>query len=247
MTGRRVLFVDPPSVIQEQMIQFLVTAQFEAAIIRDPRKLDPLLRAFAGSVVYFNLDSRMKPEELERVVTSVIEGKSRHGAEVGILSYNENPELAKHYLMELGASCGYVVLQLGFRQSAQIIIRALEAVEAKGQRKFVRVKAPSGRASFNVTVTGVQLTGQIVDLSIAGMACVLPKALAKGEPLDDIQLQLWGTYTKVSGTVAGVRESGEGATTVIMFGQIEDGPTRSKIYGFLKRVMQHEVDRLVGS
>lgn len=246
MAGRRVLFVDPPSVIEEQMIQFLVAAQFEAAIVKDPAALLRVLQKFPGAVVYFNLDSRMKPEELERLVAGVVGTREKHGAEVGILSYNENKEAARRYLMELGATCGYVVLQLGFRQSAQIVVRALEAVEAKGQRKFVRVKTPTGRAKLNVTVGGVQVNGQIIDLSIAGLACSIPKNLPKGTRLDDIQLQLWGTFARVSGVVAGVRGSTAASLTVVMFAPITDGPTKAKIYEFQKRVMQAEVDHAAG-
>lgn len=113
------------------MIQFLVTAQYEAAVIRDHRKVNPVLNAFPGSVVYFNIDTRLPPEALEQIIRAVIAGAPNHGAEVGILSYNPNPDLARHYLMEIGVTCGYVILELGFQKSARIVIKALEAAQAR--------------------------------------------------------------------------------------------------------------------
>lgn len=89
------------------------------------------------------------------------------------------------------------------------------------------------------------LSGKIVDLSIAGMACTVEGSYPKGTHLDSIHLQLWGTHANVSGTIAGTRNDDGEAITVVLFASVEDGPTRSKIYSFLKRVMQHEVDRVV--
>ena len=243
--GRRVLFVDPPSVVQEQMIHFLVTAQYEAAIVKDHRKINAVLRAFPESVVYFNLDSHMPAEALEQVVRAVIAGKENHGAEVGVLSYNSNPDLAKHYLLDLGATCGYVILALGFQKSARIVIRALEAAEARGDRKFVRVKVPKGKGTIHVDTGGQSVTGEILDISEAGMACLLRADYGPGTVLQDIQLRLWGSILSVGGTIRGTRKTPLGLVYVIMFDPISDSRARSKMYGFLRRVMQHEVDSIL--
>lgn len=240
--GRRVLFVDPPSVIQEQMIQFLVTAQHEAAIVKDPRKIMQVIRRFPGSIVYFNIDSRLPPGALEQIVRGVIHTRDDHGADVGILSYNENAELARRYLMDLGVSCGYVVLSLGFEKSARIVLKALEAVEAQGKRKYVRVRPPQGKAALNIAYSGGYVDGRIVDISAVGIAAALDTDVPVGTELENVQLKLWGTLLTVSARVAGTRAAPEGTITVLLYDEITDGARRGKIYGFLKRVMQHEVD-----
>lgn len=237
--------MNPPSVVQEQMIHFLVTAQYEAAIVNDHRKINAVLRAFPDSVVYFNIDSHLPPAALEQIVRAVINGKEQHGAEVGILSYNANPELAKHYLMELGATCGYVVLELGFQKSARIAIKALEAVEARGERRFVRVKVPKGKGTLHATAGSSTITGEVLDISEAGMACMLKTEFGPGTMLPDIQLRLWGSILSVGGTIKGTRSSPDGIVSVVMFDPIEDSRVRSKLYTFLRRVMQHEVDTLL--
>ncbi|MFW5695582.1 MAG: PilZ domain-containing protein [Alkalispirochaeta sp.] len=243
--GRRVLFVNPPSVVQEQMIHFLVTAQYEAAIVKDHRKINAVLRAFPDSVVYFNIDSHLPPAALEQIVRAVINGKEQHGAEVGILSYNANPEMAKHYLMDLGATCGYVILELGFQKSARIVMKALEAVEARGDRRFVRVRVPKGKGTLHATAGSGTVTGEVLDISEAGMACLLKTDFGPGTILPDIQLRLWGSIVSVGGTIRGTRSSPEGTVSVVMFDKIDDSRTRSKLYTFLRRVMQYEVDNLL--
>ncbi len=245
--GRKVFFVDPPSVVEDQMIHFLVTAQYEVAVVKNPRSITRVLTRFPCSIVYFNLDSRFPAEELEHVVRSIVGANKQLNTDVGVLSYNENPDSARLYLMEIGATCGYVTLSLGFKQSARIIVRALEAAEARGKRRFVRVKPPSGRASLNVGLDGSYVAGRIIDLSIAGAACTLEREFTAGSMLDDIQLQLWGTLARVSGKIAGVRGSGPTATSVIVFDEIQHSSMREKIYGFLTRVMQHEVDHVANA
>lgn len=243
--GRRVLFVDPPSVVQEQMIHFLVSAQYEAAIVKDHRRLNAVLKKFPQSVVYFNLDTRVPPPALEQIVRAVISGKDDHGAEVGILSYNRNPEVAQRYLMELGATCGYVVLELGFQKSARIAIKALEAVEARGDRRFVRVKVPNGKGSYHVKLGGADITGEILDISEAGMACFMSGEYGPDTELPDIQLRLWGSLLRVSGVIRGTRRTPQGTVYVVMFDEIDDSAAKGKLYTFLRRVMQYEVDTLL--
>lgn len=242
LQGRRVLFVDPPSVVHEQMIQFLVTAQHEAAIVRDPRQILPVLRKFPRSVVYFNMDSHLPSGALEQIIHGVLNTRDDHGADVGILSYNENQELARHYLMDLGITGGYVILSLGFEKSARIVLRAVEAAEAQGKRRFVRVKPPKGKASLNVVVGSDQIHGEIIDISVVGLAAYLPQDFPVGTEFDSVQLKLWGTLLTVSSRVAGIRKTPLGTIAVLMFAEIEDGNRRGKLHAFLKRVMQHEVD-----
>ncbi len=240
--GRKVLFVDPPSVIEDQMIQFLITAQYEAAVVKDIARLQPLLKKDPDAVIYFNLDSRTGREEQERIMTEILTSKEQNNYVVGILSYDKNEEIAQKYLMELGASGGYITLDLGFKKSAQILMMALDAAEAKGDRQFVRVKVPKGKGALNIETGSEKYEGEIIDISVAGMACTITGSFPTGTYLQSIQLRLWGQLIRISGTVAGSRGTAGGAVWVVMFDADLDPETRSKINLFLKRVMQFEVE-----
>ncbi len=226
------------------MVHFLVTAQYEAAIVKDIRTIQAILNKFPNSVVYFNADTRTSTGTLEQIVRAVVDSRDKHGADVGIITYNEDRDLAQHYLMEVGVTAGYITLNIGFEKSARIIIRALEAAEARGDRRFVRVRVPPGRAKLNVNLNsgGRIIPGAVLDISEAGAACRLAEDYPTGTEFPDIQLQLWGTLCRVSGRIAGKRETPDGTVSVVLFDTINDSSTRAKIYAFLKRVMQHEVD-----
>lgn len=243
--GRRVFFLYPPSVVEDSMIQFLITAQYEAAVIKDHRSLMPVITKFPNSIIYCNLDAKMDEKELEKLIRHVVETKEQHGCEIGVLSYNKDPELAEKYLIDIGVSAGYVTLKIGFEQSARIIIKTLEAAEARGRRSFVRVKVPTAKGSLSFNLGRRRIEGELLDVSVAGVACRLPENFENGTPLEDIQLRLWGTIASVSGRVAGFRESKGSFTYVIMFDEPVSSLVRGRIYGFIRKVLQTQVDLLL--
>lgn len=243
--GRRVFFLYPPSVVEDSMIQFLITAQYEVAIIRDHRALIPVIKNFPNSIVFCNLDSKVDPEELERLIRHVISTKPDHGCEIGVLSYNKDPELAEKYLIDIGVTAGYVTLKIGFEQSARIIIKTLEAAEARGRRKYVRVKVPQGKGSIGIKMGRRTIDGELLDVSVAGVACRLPEEFQNGTVLDDIQLRLWGSIARVSGNIAGFRGSKGRYTYVVMFDEPVSSISRGRIYGFIRKVLQAQVDALL--
>ncbi len=243
--GRKVLFIDPPSVIEDQMIQFLINAQHEAAVVKDIGNVQKVIQKHPNAVLYFNLDARTGKEEKEQMIAELLAKKDQHNLIIGILSYDKNEELAKKYLMELGANGGFITLDLGFKKSAEILLRVLDAAEAKGKRRFVRVKVPAGKGSYNIDTGTQKYEGDIIDISIVGMACTANASFSKGASLDNIQLRLWGNLVPISGTVAGSRQAGNGLVWVVMFDTELPSETREKIYFFLRRVMQHEVEAVL--
>lgn len=244
LCGRRVFFVYPPSVVEDQMIQFLVSAQLEVAIVKDVEKIDAIIRKYPRAIFYFDIEATLKEEDWEKTIRKIVADSDRTGVDVGIISYNENPELAQKYLMDIGIGAGYVQLKLGFAQSAKIILTTLMAVEAKGRRQFLRVTVPTGKGSVNIRQYGRVYEGGIIDVSIAGMACYLDSNLEKGDYIQDMQLRLWGSLLSVSGKVAGTRDQDDRRVHVIMFDSTMTSEAKGKIMKFLRRLMQLEVDSI---
>ncbi|MFP4330105.1 MAG: PilZ domain-containing protein [Alkalispirochaetaceae bacterium] len=240
--GRRVYFLYPPSVVEDSMIQFLITAQYEAAIIKDHRAVVPVIRKNPNSIIYCNLDAKGNAQEIERLIRHLVETKEEHGCDVGVLSYNKDPSLVEKYLMDIGVTAGYVTLKIGFEESAKIIIRTLEAAEARGRRQFVRVKVPQGKGSLSVQLERKKIEGELLDVSVAGIACRLPEEFPAGTYLEDIQLRLWGTLVGLSGKIAGSRQAGGRPIYVVLFEEPVSSLVRGRIYGFVRKVLQAETD-----
>jgi len=243
--GRKVFFVYPHSVIREQVVDVLLQAEFETALIHDHQKVYPVLQAFPRSILFLNIEQKLTNTTWDNIVDEIQAGRSEHGASLGVVVYNPNPEMAQHYLMDKGLECGFIQLKLGTVQTCQILLKTLEANEARGRRQFVRVSCPTGRGRVNIRYKGRPIEGDVLDVSSAGMLCNLGgRFFQPGELLEDMQLKLWGIIMAVQCRVAGHREvPGEGTHTVLTFESLTR-ESKVKLHSFIRKVLQAEVDAL---
>ncbi|HUX13430.1 MAG TPA: PilZ domain-containing protein [Spirochaetia bacterium] len=245
-TGRKVFFLYPHSVMQEQLIQIIFHAEYEAYLIRDHVKVVRLLADFPDSILFVNIDERIRELDWKIFVEQLMSSPATASVRVGILSYEEDPALVRHYLMKLMAPCGFIKLKIGLAESARILLSVLEVNEARGKRRHVRaVLSDESRITFNIKVGHLLVSGLIRDISLAGMACQFDEAqdVAQGTRLSDIQLNLRGAIVRISGTVAGSRETPDGPTYVILFEVPEIGEARRRVHTFIYNTLQAQMDR----
>jgi hypothetical protein len=246
VTGKKVFFLYPHSVIQKELIQLIARYEYEVYLIFDHLKLPALLTEYPQSIVFINIDEKMPVERWEYYISKLREHPSTKNILIGILTYNEDRELARHFLLDLMVQAGFVQLKLGLKESAHIILRTLSANEAKGRRKFVRVQLPDdSSAKINIKLGESYLTGTVSDISSGGMACIFnedPGAL-KNIPLTDIQLNLKGKITKASGKVAGTRQSGGKTVHIIIFETFRNEIDRLNLANFINKTLQAQMDR----
>jgi hypothetical protein len=246
ITGRKVFFLYPPSVVQDELIWEVVRHEYEVYLLKDHRRARALLAKYPGSILFVNIDTELKEPEWEAYIRGIVGSERYADVRVGILSYNNNEELARKYLMDVGVSAGFIKLSLGLQESIDIILRALEANEARGRRKYVRAKTfdPSLPATFNVRVFDQLKSGVIRDISSVGMACTFDEfvRLPERSYLRDIQLKLRGGLTTISGVVTGVRTDA-GTVYVVMFDPRSNPDARNRIRRFVHRYLQQQIER----
>ncbi len=241
--GRKVFFLHPHSVLNEDLLVEILSHEYEVYSLRDHETAARVAAAFAGSIFFVNIDEALRESQWETWIRRLVSQDATALARVGIMTYNPDPSLAHKYLMEVGIPCGYIQLKLGTAEGKAIILRTLAANEAKGRRQFVRARCTDPRkASFNVTVRGAHLTGQIIDISVAGMSVHFDAAvhLRPHEALDDVQLRLRGTLCRLAATFAGaVREGTD--RFLLMFRTPLSDDVRSKIHRFIFLSLQEEM------
>ena len=248
--GKKVFFLYPHSVIQEELITHIIQNEFEVYLINDHRKLLPLLTKYNNSILFINIDERLKEKEWEDYIRTIMHNEKTQGVQIGILTYNEDKELARKYLMDLMIQGGYIQLKLGLKESTKIILKTLMANEARGKRRFVRAACPKNiPTEFNVQVGPSMYEGHIKDISSAGMACFFNKEVdlpAKTE-LSKIQLKLRSRIVMVSGIVAGKREDQGKMLYVVLFTKFISTDARQRISTFIYRTLQAEMQRELDS
>ncbi len=245
-TGRKVFFLYPHSVMQEQLVQIIFHAEYEAYLIRDHVKVLSLIADFPDSILFVNIDERIRELDWRIYVEELMSSPATASVRVGVLSYEEDAALSRHYLMKLAVPCGFIKLKIGLAESARILLSVLEANEARGKRRHVRaVLSDDSRITFNIKIGHLLVSGRIRDISLAGMACQFDEVqdVTQGSRLSDIQLNLRGAIVRISGTLAGRRETPEGPIYVILFEVPEIGEARRRVHTFIYNTLQAQMDR----
>ena len=247
--GKKVFFLNPHSVIQDELVYEIVKNEYEAYLVFDHTKLVQMLRESTEAIVFINVDAdSMTEPEWERYVKNIMQDNSLD-IKIGILTYNSDPDLSRKYLMDLGVPCGFVVLKLGIEQSRKIILKTLKANEAKGQRKYVRAVCVPNTATFNVKYGNSLIKGSINDISSVGMSCFFDSTheIKKGTLFKEVQLILKGKIVRVDAVVMGKRNMDNGRSLYVMlFGKTIAPADREKIHKFIYEALQHNLNARMG-
>jgi hypothetical protein len=247
--GRRVFFLNPHGVFTEQLFLEILEQEYEVYVLKGHDAAWRAAAAYPGSILFVNVDAVFQGGQWGAWIRKLREDEKTSSTMVGILTYNTDPELARIYLTEIEAPCGFILLKQGLIESKRILLKTLEANEARGRRKFVRARCPeSVKAFFNVKYGAKLYTGRIHDISAAGMTYNFDKnlPLKSNEHLPDIQLKLKGVLCRVAGTF--VAEVKEGTPrNLLMFDQPLPAETRGKIHRFIFHTLQENIALKLGT
>jgi hypothetical protein len=244
--GRKVFFLYPPAVLDE-VLSVLSRNENEVYVTRDHEKLARYLKKDPKALLFANIDDGLKPAEWEKYVGDLM--KDSKELRVGIISYNQNPALAQHYLADVGVQCGCITVKTGIKETTRILLATLDANEAKGRRKFLRATPTgTGSAELNVRMDGGDLVhGKVADISIVGISCILDGGpeLNVGKKLSDIQCLIKGFRFLVSGVVVAKRTMPEGSLRyVVMFEPSSlDEVKKGKIHEAIAKLLQSEMEK----
>ena len=168
--GRKVFFLYPHSIIHDELFKIIIENEYEAYILKNYKKAMGILSRYNNSILYINIDTELKEADWIEYVRAIRKNSSTKDVQIGILTFNENKALEEKYLIELGVSCGFIKLKLGLDDSKKIILKILEANEAKGRRKFIRIICENKNiASFNIKTSNSIFSGKVIDVSSVGM------------------------------------------------------------------------------
>ncbi len=243
--GRKVFFLYPHSVIQNDMINILINNEYEVYSISDHNRMLEISKIFPESILFINIDEKLDHEEWEKYIKSMLESQENI-SRIGILTYNKDQQLAQKFLMEMMLPCGFILLSLSLEQSAITILKTLKVNEAKGRRKFLRASNfDSDNTKLNFKYNDLLYSGNITDISVVGMAIVLNEdiIIPLHTYIENIQLQLKGIICRVNGIVAAHRNNSNGSC-VLMFSDIEELSTK-KIHNFIYSNLQNNMKNIL--
>jgi hypothetical protein len=244
--GKKIFFLYPHSVIQEELLDILIMNGFECYTLQSHKRARRLLENFPGSIMFINIDEGLPEKEWEAYVRDIQGNPKTQESRLGILSYNTDRALMRKYLMDLAIPCGYIQLKLGIQASTKIILDALKANEAKGQRKFIRASCKDDiTATINYKSPEGMYYGKILDISSAGIAACMEKNgnFPPNSKLRDIQLKLRGSLLMTDAILMGSRKDNKDVW-ILLFDPKMQQEHKLLIHRFIKQNLQKYIDQL---
>jgi len=244
--GRKVFFLNPPAVIGE-VATALADAEFEVYTTRDHAKLARFLCKEPECMTFINIDEGDDENIWRKWLKSVRENEASKHAAFGVITMLDEEVKRGYYLMEQGIECGFIVVKIGAAKTTEILLRMLEANEARGRRRYVRATCPPDGTDFSCALEDGLHKGWIKDLSSVGMSAVFVKGTTPraGTRLKDLQLNLKGVRAILNGVVVGNNEApGIGTIAVVMFEPASiNEDKRAKLRSFIRKTLQTTMDK----
>lgn len=242
--GKKIFLLRPHSVIQQDMLDILIMAGYETYTLLDEKKARKLLVKFPGSIMFINIDEGHKEPEWESYIRAILTDEESKGSRLGIMSYNQDKDLMRKYLMDLTLPCGYIQLKLGLEESAKIMLTALEANEARGRRKCIRADcADDLSATVNYKGDSGVYRGKILDISSAGIAAHFDTfgSFAANSVLPGVQLKLRGGLLLADMIFMGKRNDKQNVY-VLLFAPGSLKENKLVVYRYVKTCLQKYID-----
>ncbi len=244
--GKKVFFLNPPGVIGD-VAAALSEAEFEVYSTRDHAKLARYLRKEPECLTFVNIDEGADEGVWRSWIKSIREDEASRGAAFGVITMLDDEAKRGFYLMEMGVECGFIVVKIGVAKTTEIVLKMLDANEARGRRRYVRAACPPDATEFSCKTDEGLHRGWIKDLSSVGMSVAFSdgSTLRAGTRLKDLQLILKGVRVLVNGVVVGAHEApGVGSMSVVMFEPASvNEEKRAKLRAFIRKTLQATMDR----
>ena len=246
--GKKVFFLYPPSVIQDEMLDMLIMNGFEAYILKDHERAVRVLQRFPDSILFINLDMGLKEPEWEQYIRAIQRSPRTKETRIGIFSYNTDPALMQKYIIDIGVPCGFVHLKVGVKESTKIVMRALYANEARGRRNSIRISCDNdSNAKLNYkSPMQTMYYGKILDISSAGFAAMIPRftEFTANTMLKEIQLILHGSLLLVDAILMGGRKDNPNVHIFVFYPKMTPF-NKLTIHRFIKQSLQRFIDQLL--
>jgi hypothetical protein len=245
VVGRKVFFVFPTVVVQNRLIPELIQQEYEAYVVKDKERLKRVFKKHPNSILFIDIDEGMPEKEWDIWITGLMEASDTKGISIGIITNNDDEQIQRKYTEAIKVACGYTVLKSDLDKNMMSIAAGLQAVGAKGRRRYIRVTTErETNTTINLSMNGAYINGHIKDISIVGISCTIEgnPDIPKNALLKDMQIKLQTNLLKAEGIFFGSRMEGSEKVYVILFTQRLDPEVRTKIHKYIQSYLQNKMD-----
>jgi hypothetical protein len=246
MTGKKIFFLYPSAIIQNEIAWELVQQEYEIYHVRNHDGLRRALRRFPDSVVLINLDDGLPEKDWDSWIRMVSGDSGLAQVKLGVLSAGSSGEYAKKYAK---LPCGFTqVDRQDTIKTVKELYGHLQAVDARGRRKYIRATSENeALTTINIPHDSEYYKGVIKDISVVGLSCTfaIDPNLDKNALCQNMQIKLQSTILKAEGIVFGSRMDGLSKIYVFLFTQRIDPDVRIKIRTYIQATQQAKMNQFI--
>jgi len=245
IVGKKIFFLHPTVVVQNRVIGELIQQEFEVYVSKNKDSLKKVLRNYPNSIVFIDINEQMPEKDWELWIRGVMDASDTKSTSIGIITANENEQLKEKYTSTIKIPGGYITLKFDLDKAISRIVTILQAMNAKGRRKYIRANTEKEtNTTINMPWGGEFIKGNIKDISVVGISCTLETnpEIGKNTLVKDVQIKLQTTLIKVEGIVIGSRTEGMETIYVILFTQRIDPEVRTKIRKYIQFNLQSKME-----
>jgi len=246
LVGKKVFFLCPSISVQNRIITELIQQEYEIYVAKNKEKLKKALSKYPDSIVFIDINEQISEGEWDIWITGIMEAPDMKSVSIGVVTSNDDEQIMRKFLLALKVPCGYTVVGHDTDKVITQIMAALQNVNAKGRRKYIRAIMERGEISptINLPVNGNFVNGVIKDISVVGISCTLTgnPEIPKNTLFKNIQVRLQTNLLKVEGILFGTRTDGMDTIYVILFTQRIDPDIRTKIRTYIQHTLQQKMN-----
>jgi hypothetical protein len=203
-----------------------------------------LLKKLSNSIVFINIDAKLKEYQWEEYARKIMNDPETKEVRIGIISNTEDKVVKEKYLMDMNIQCGFIKLTENMEENINLLTTIFDANEIRGRRKYIRVQIENeDNSGFEIQADNTLYTGEILDISIAGMRCTFTNddRFVINRKFTNIGLDLNGLLINTGGEITLHHEGTN--SYVIMFEDIRELKQYNDLILFIYNTLQKKVDK----
>ena len=247
--NRKVFFLHPQAVIQDELVRALIADDFEAYLLRNSVSAKMVLRDFPDSILLVQVDSGLNEQQWLDFAGDLKANPFFSGLTICVLSVGGMEDIQKTYLdRPEGFSYGFTYGGYDFGVTYPLIKEMLIREKANPPRISIKgTTAEKQKVSVVFTRDQNRYEGQLKDISLSGLTCRIDTQdpLYPSEiPVHAIIITYDSTQFTVSGRIAG-NKGDDDSIHLILFDDTVSTNKRDDIFDLIHACLQAQIDVLI--
>ena len=246
--NRKVFFLHPQAVVQDELVRALITDNYETYLIRNHVSAKAILRRYPDSVLLAQVDSGLDEQKWKDFAGDLKANPLFSELTLCVLSVSSIDRIRSSFLGQSSAfSCGFSYGKYDFAATYLSIKEMLEQEKVNPRNFTVKATCPAElKASVVFTKDQIRFEGSLGDISISGLTCRIdgPEPLYPSEfPIPRIIISYKKSQLTVSGRIVGSHGK-DNDVYLILFDNAAEPDKKEAIYDLVHACLQAHIDAI---